>query len=103
MLVWLMLTLQTNIPGYSSPECVVERRYNDFVWLREQLAATMRNHVVPPLPEKTGVTASTHHQNATFITLLDRFSPELLEYRRRELDKFLTRIAQVRRFRVAYR
>jgi hypothetical protein len=32
---------------------VVQRRYNDFVWLRETLGKAYPLHIIPPLPPKT--------------------------------------------------
>jgi len=53
------------------------RRYKDFVWLREQLAENKKGCLIPPLPEKA---------------LFNRFNTEFIEYRRRELERFLHRV-----------
>eukprot|EP01116_Phalansterium_solitarium_P023346 TRINITY_DN8118_c0_g1_i1.p1 TRINITY_DN8118_c0_g1~~TRINITY_DN8118_c0_g1_i1.p1 ORF type:complete len:443 (+),score=212.65 TRINITY_DN8118_c0_g1_i1:88-1329(+) len=53
------------------------RRYKDFLALRDQLSEQHRGHLIPPLPEKQ---------------LINRFSAEFVEYRRRELERFLQRV-----------
>jgi len=55
----------------------VVRRYSEFNWLRDKLLESNKGVIVPPLPEKT---------------LLKNFNSEVLEYRRRELEKFLVRV-----------
>jgi sorting nexin-1/2 len=59
-------------------QLIVDRRYNDFVWLHERLSQQYKGIIIPPLPEK-GV--------------INRFSPEFIEHRRRELERFLRRSA----------
>ena len=71
--------VQTNAPWLSRPEYSVLRRYNDFRWLH---AAMVHNHpgvVVPPIPEKVKV---------------GRFAPELVEFRRRSLERSLLKMLQ---------
>ena len=71
--------VQTNAPWLSRPEYSVLRRYNDFRWLH---AAMVHNHpgvVVPPIPEKVKV---------------GRFAPELVEFRRRSLERALLKMLQ---------
>jgi len=71
--------VQTNAPWLSRPEYSVLRRYNDFRWLH---AAMVHNHpgvVVPPIPEKVKV---------------GRFAPELVEFRRRFLERALLKMLQ---------
>eukprot|EP01128_Nolandella_sp_AFSM9_P004655 TRINITY_DN211_c0_g1_i1.p1 TRINITY_DN211_c0_g1~~TRINITY_DN211_c0_g1_i1.p1 ORF type:complete len:419 (-),score=151.69 TRINITY_DN211_c0_g1_i1:93-1349(-) len=53
------------------------RRYSAFDWLRKQLRQQYPSLLAPPLPEKT---------------VLDRFAPEFMEYRRKELQRFLKRV-----------
>jgi len=55
----------------------IARRYSDFSWLHEMLKNDFRNTLIPPLPEKA---------------IFDRFSPEFVEYRRKELERFLKRV-----------
>jgi len=71
------LHVKTTLNNFKNSEFEVLRRYKDFVWLREQLAEKHKGYLIPPLPEKA---------------LLNRFNTEFLEYRRRELEKFLQRI-----------
>jgi sorting nexin-1/2 len=72
------LTVKTTLPQLKSGEFEVVRRYKDFVWLREQLCEKQKGYLIPPLPEKA---------------LLNRFNAEFLEFRRRELERFLHRIS----------
>jgi len=72
------LDVKTTLRDYQRPEFNVMRRYSDFVWLREKLLEAYKGYLVPPLPEKT---------------LLNRFSIEFMEYRRKELEKFLCRLS----------
>lgn len=69
----------TNAPWMSKPEYSVLRRYSDFRWLH---AAMVHNHpgvVVPPIPEKVKV---------------GRFAPELVEFRRRSLERALLKMLE---------
>jgi hypothetical protein len=84
------------------PETRVERRYNDFFWLQSHLSVLHPDCVIPPLPEKTGVMGTMGSMSiptrplSSIISVplfsLDKFSPEFLEYRRRELERFLRRV-----------
>lgn len=56
----------------------VLRRYSDFLWLHERLQEERAGAIVPPIPEKQPV---------------GRFSPAFVEARRRELERFLRRVA----------
>ncbi|CAB9509612.1 nexin 1 [Seminavis robusta] len=56
----------------------VLRRYSDFFWLYERLHTERAGAVVPPIPEKTAV---------------GRFSPQFIEDRRMNLERFLRRVA----------
>lgn len=44
----------------------IERRYNDFVWLRKRLVKSYRGYVVPPIPEK-GLVSMSHLFILVFI------------------------------------
>lgn len=71
--------VQTNAPWLSRTEYTVLRRYSDFRWLH---AALVHNHpglVVPPIPEKVK---------------LGRFAPELVEFRRRSLERALLKMLE---------
>jgi len=61
-------------PGYSA----VLRRYSDFLWLFQRLHAERGGAIVPPLPEKQPV---------------GRFSAAFIEDRRKNLERFLRRVA----------
>ena len=56
----------------------VLRRYSDFLWLYEKLQMERAGAIVPQLPEKQPV---------------GRFNPAFVEIRRRELERFLRRVA----------
>ncbi|XP_067886774.1 sorting nexin-30 [Heterodontus francisci] len=67
---------------FDLPEYIVRRRYQDFDWLRTKLEESQPTHLIPPLPEKFVVKG-----------VVDRFSEDFVETRRKALDKFLKRIA----------
>eukprot|EP01041_Mallomonas_annulata_P007176 gene7176-14619_t len=70
----------TNNPRFSAKEIIVDRRFNDFLWLHDQLCSNFPGSIIPPLPEKQGV--------GRF--LLE--SPEFVEIRRNALEVFLNRV-----------
>ncbi|XP_041104132.1 sorting nexin-30-like [Polyodon spathula] len=76
------VTTKTTRTEFDLPEYSVRRRYQDFDWLRNKLEDTQPTHIIPPLPEKFVVKG-----------VVDRFSEEFVETRRKALDKFLKRIA----------
>ncbi|KAK6316518.1 hypothetical protein J4Q44_G00140420 [Coregonus suidteri] len=67
---------------FDLPEYSVRRRYQDFDWLRTKLEDSQPTHLIPPLPEKFVMKG-----------VVDRFSEEFVETRRKALDKFLKRVA----------
>lgn len=69
----------TNHPELPFTEFSVLRRFNDFVWLHDQLNFSHPGAIVPPLPEKQAV---------------GRFTPEFVECRRRGLEKFMLRVTK---------
>ncbi|CAJ0943730.1 unnamed protein product [Ranitomeya imitator] len=73
---------KTTRSEFDLPEYSIRRRYQDFDWIRNKLEETQPTHFIPPLPEKFVVKG-----------VVDRFSEEFVETRRRALDKFLKRIA----------
>ncbi|EIN13987.1 lipid binding protein [Punctularia strigosozonata HHB-11173 SS5] len=79
-----LVTAQTNLPIFSTPNPSSRRRYKDFVFLREHLVKDFPACVVPPLPDK---------HRMEYITG-DRFSPEFMERRRLDLHRFLQRLAR---------
>eukprot|EP01105_Mastigella_eilhardi_P005259 TRINITY_DN16_c0_g3_i4.p1 TRINITY_DN16_c0_g3~~TRINITY_DN16_c0_g3_i4.p1 ORF type:complete len:600 (+),score=193.22 TRINITY_DN16_c0_g3_i4:28-1800(+) len=56
----------------------VVRRYSDFLWLQEQLKFAHPALFIPPLPEKS---------------LTTKFAADHIEYRIRELERFLQRVS----------
>ncbi|TFK10340.1 isoleucine--tRNA ligase, mitochondrial [Platysternon megacephalum] len=76
------VTTKTTRAEFDLPEYSVRRRYQDFDWLRNKLEESQPTHLIPPLPEKFVMKG-----------VVDRFSEEFVETRRKALDKFLKRIA----------
>lgn len=71
------IEVKTKASTYQNQDFVVVRRYSDFAWLREQLQEHYPGYLIPPLPEKQ---------------LFNRFNPEFMEFRKKELEKFLQRV-----------
>lgn len=69
----------SDIPSYNKSPYEVVRRYNDFVWLYEQLTLENEGYIIPPLPEKMAI---------------GRFSAEFIEARRRGLEIFLNAVGK---------
>ncbi|XP_041915902.1 sorting nexin-30 isoform X2 [Alosa sapidissima] len=76
------VSTKTTRVEFDLPEYSVRRRYQDFDWLRIKLEETQPTHLIPPLPEKFVMKG-----------VVDRFSEEFVETRRKALDKFLKRVA----------
>lgn len=74
------LHVKTSLAQYHKQEFTVERRYNDFYWLHDNLKEHFKGYIVPPMPDKT--------------IIQNRFDTQFIEMRRRELGKFLKRIAE---------
>lgn len=71
----VVYTITTTIPdGQTS---VVQRRFNDFEWLQRSLEDKHKDILIPPIPEKDA---------------LSRFHASVLQYRKREFNRFLARI-----------
>lgn len=75
---------KTTLETFSQKELVCVRRYNDFVWLRDQLVETYQGVIVPPIPEKS--------IKGSLEKVLSVNANPLLEYRQRALRKFLVRV-----------
>lgn len=69
---------KSNAPWLRRAETSVLRRYSDFRWLHAALVENNPGVIVPPIPEKVK---------------LGRFAPELVEFRRRALERAITKIA----------
>ncbi|OWK64461.1 Sorting nexin-7 [Lonchura striata] len=67
---------------FDSSEYEVRRRYQDFIWLKSKLEEAHPTLIIPPLPEKFIIRG-----------MVERFSDEFIETRRKALHKFLNRIA----------
>jgi len=68
---------RTTLPQFKQAEFSKTRRYRDFLWLHAHLQERHRGILIPPIPEKS---------------ITEKFSPEFIEFRRRELEKFLKRV-----------
>ncbi|KAJ8454021.1 hypothetical protein ONZ45_g19468 [Pleurotus djamor] len=79
-----LVTAKTNLPIFSTTSPSARRRFQDFVFLRENLSKDFPACVIPPLPEK---------HRLEYVTG-DRFSPEFMERRRADLDIFLQRVSR---------
>ncbi|KAF9502415.1 hypothetical protein BDN71DRAFT_1485607 [Pleurotus eryngii] len=79
-----LVSAKTNLPIYSTPNPSARRRFQDFVFLRENLVKDFPACVIPPLPDK---------HRLEYLTG-DRFSPEFMERRRSELNRFLQRVSR---------
>ncbi|KAF7347664.1 Sorting nexin-4 [Mycena venus] len=79
-----LVSAQTNLRIFSTGNPSARRRFQDFVFLRENLVRDFPACVVPPLPDK---------HRLEYITG-DRFSPEFMERRRLDLDRFLQRLSR---------
>jgi len=69
----------------------VERRFKDFVWLRESLRRSNRGIIVPPLPHKNMVMGFSV-KNLGLKSTLRRFSVDFIKKRQRGLLQFLTQV-----------
>jgi len=70
----------------------VERRFNDFIWLRESLRRSNRGIIVPPLPHKNmAMGFSLKHWG--FKSTFGRFSVDFIKKRQRGLERFLAQVA----------
>ena len=73
---------KTTRGSFDDCEYQVSRRYQDFIWLRNRFEEDHPTHLVPPLPEKLIMKG-----------MIDRFSPEFTETRRKALCTFMSRIS----------
>ncbi|NXO03780.1 SNX7 protein, partial [Rhinopomastus cyanomelas] len=73
---------KTSRGEFDSSEYEVRRRYQDFLWLKSKLEEAHPTLIIPPLPEKFVIKG-----------MVERFSDEFIETRRKALHKFLNRIA----------
>ncbi|KAJ7040414.1 nexin sorting protein [Mycena alexandri] len=79
-----LVSAQTNLRIFAMQNPSARRRFQDFVFLRENLVRDFPACVVPALPDK---------HRLEYITG-DRFSPEFMERRRLDLHRFLQRLAR---------
>lgn len=78
-----LVSAKTNLPIFSTSTPSARRRFQDFVFLRNNLSRDFPACVVPPLPDK---------HRLEYLTG-DRFSPEFMERRRQDLHRFLQRLS----------
>ncbi|GAA6064788.1 hypothetical protein JCM10212_004959 [Sporobolomyces blumeae] len=84
MFVSYLVVAQTSLSHFSSPNPSSRRRFQDFVFVRDALVKDFPACVVPPLPDK--------HRMEYVVG--DRFSPDFIERRRVDLERFLQRLAR---------
>ncbi|CAM9090297.1 unnamed protein product [Chrysoparadoxa australica] len=68
----------TDRPDFQYGQFSVIRRFKDFAWLSERLGDEFPGIINPLLPEKT---------------VVGRFEPDFIEKRRKELERYLNRVA----------
>ena len=64
---------------YSYSQCVVIRRYSDFLWLHDVLASDYPYCIIPPMPEKS---------------VVNNFDIDFVEIRRAALQSFIREVSQ---------
>ncbi|RXN27925.1 sorting nexin-7 isoform X1 [Labeo rohita] len=74
---------KTTRSEFDSSEFEVRRRYQDFLWLKGRLEEAHPTLIVHPLPEKFVMKG-----------MVERFSEDFIETRRRALHRFLNKIAE---------
>ncbi|CEQ38820.1 SPOSA6832_00271 [Sporobolomyces salmonicolor] len=84
MFVSYLVCAQTDLPTFASKTPSARRRFQDFVFMRDALVKDFPACVVPPLPDK--------HRMEYVVG--DRFSPEFIERRRVDLERFLQRVSR---------
>ncbi|KAI8915816.1 PX-domain-containing protein [Gorgonomyces haynaldii] len=72
------LICRTNLPIFKAKESSVRRRYSDFEWLKDTLERENSRVNIPSLPGKV---------------FTNRFSDEVIENRRRGLERFMQIVA----------
>jgi len=86
-IIYTIITIHADQGENSS----VERRFNDFVWLRESLRRSNRGIIVPPLPHKNmAMGFSLKHWG--FKSTFGRFSVDFIKKRQRGLERFLAHV-----------
>ncbi|KDE03810.1 hypothetical protein MVLG_05750 [Microbotryum lychnidis-dioicae p1A1 Lamole] len=79
-----LVSAKTELPSFTSKSPSARRRYTDFVFMRDLLTKDYPAAIVPPLPEK--------HRMEYVVG--DRFSPEFIERRRVDLQRFVERLSR---------
>jgi PX domain len=74
---WFFFFKNMDVQG---PTIETTRRFSDFVWLHEKLTKKHPECAIPPIPEKD-------------FNLMSKFTDEFLDYRARELERFLKRVS----------
>ncbi|CDZ97985.1 lipid binding protein [Phaffia rhodozyma] len=79
------LRVKTNLPTFTTTDAKVRRRFQDFVFLHDNLAKDFPACIVPPLPDKHRI---------EYLPGRDRFGPEFLEKRIEDLQRFISRLTR---------
>jgi len=75
----------------SSENTSVERRFKDFVWLRESLRISNKGTIIPPLPQKN-MSMELSLNNWGFKSTTRRSSVDFIKQRQRALSFFLKQV-----------
>eukprot|EP01091_Cochliopodium_minus_P010417 TRINITY_DN2753_c0_g1_i1.p1 TRINITY_DN2753_c0_g1~~TRINITY_DN2753_c0_g1_i1.p1 ORF type:complete len:227 (+),score=52.19 TRINITY_DN2753_c0_g1_i1:27-707(+) len=75
------IQLETHLSGFPGDKILVDRRYSDFLYLREKLLEKHQSTIIPPIPEKDW--------QSVFGKNDSKFPKEFLNYRKRQLQNFL--------------
>lgn len=84
---------KTTLEDFGGTEFLVQRRYNDFVWIHEQLSKANRDVIIPPLPGKSLTTPDAQFlevRRRGLEVFLQRCTSHPALYKAAELQKFLT-------------
>jgi len=71
------VTYKVHTKGDNDKLNISVRRYSDFLWLHDRLGEEFIDVIIPPVPEKV---------------IVNKTATDTVEYRRRELEKFLKRV-----------
>lgn len=72
-------TSTDRLPHFAASDFSVIRRFSDFSWLHTQLVTEFPGVFLPPIPDKA---------------IMNRFTPEFIEDRRRALERYLGKVAE---------
>lgn len=96
VIIKLFLNYPSSFVQYpDGKSAVVNRRYNDFEWLQKSLESKHKDILIPPIPEKDALGMFQlifEILNKSISYYAARFHASVLQYRKREFNRFLARI-----------